>query len=204
MHAIPPLLFNLRRILRSPSSSLLRILLAASRSSAFLATFVASVYFGVCLTRTRVPQLARGLVAQQPLDSGLCVLVGCAMCGASVLIENKRRRREMALYCAPRALCVASLPSSSPRSPDSADVSLTWSSYALLDELVPASLHQSRAGVALARWAERAVFALASGTVVSAAVHRPDAVSGIVRGVTSFAVKGWTVQEGGAGTEAAQ
>ncbi|BGP36702.1 hypothetical protein JCM10449v2_000603 [Rhodotorula kratochvilovae] len=171
VHAIPPLLFNFRRLLRTPGHSLLRILLAASRSSAFLATFVASVYLGVCLTRTRLPQLARvcgGLnVAQQPLDSGLCVLVGCALCGASVLIENKRRRREMALYCAPRAL------------------------YALVDELVPASLGRSPTGAALARWAERAVFALASGTVVSASVHRPDLVSGVVRGVTGFAVKGW-------------
>ncbi|GAA5834298.1 hypothetical protein JCM9279_004276 [Rhodotorula babjevae] len=172
VHAIPPLLFNFRRLLRTPTSSLLRILLAASRSSAFLATFVASVYFGVCMTRTRLPQLARGAIAQQPLDAGWCVLVGCAMCGASVLIENKRRRREMALYCAPRAL------------------------YAILDELVPASLHQSPAGEALARWAERAVFALASGTVISASVHRPDAVSGIVRGVTGFAVKGWSKGEG--------
>ncbi|GAA5914806.1 hypothetical protein JCM8208_005709 [Rhodotorula glutinis] len=172
VHAIPPLLFNFRRLLRSPTSSLLRILVAASRSSAFLATFVASVYLGVCLTRTRLPQLARGAITQQPLDAGWCVVVGCAMCGASVLIENKRRRREMALYCAPRAL------------------------YAILDELVPASLHQSRAGEALARWAERAVFALASGTVISASVHRPDAVSGIVRGVTGFAVKGWSKGEG--------
>ncbi|KPV78468.1 uncharacterized protein RHOBADRAFT_10952 [Rhodotorula graminis WP1] len=159
VHAIPPLLFNFRRLLRSPTSSLLRILVAASRSSAFLATFVASVYLGVCLTRTRLPQLARGAIAQQPLDAGWCVVVGCAMCGASVLIENKRRRREMALYCAPRALCVAP-------------------------------------GKALARWAERAVFALASGTVISASVRRPDAVSGIVRGVTAYAVKGWSKGEG--------
>ncbi|GAA5926457.1 hypothetical protein JCM3775_001023 [Rhodotorula graminis] len=172
VHAIPPLLFNFRRLLRSPTSSLLRILVAASRSSAFLATFVASVYLGVCLTRTRLPQLARGAIAQQPLDAGWCVVVGCAMCGASVLIENKRRRREMALYCAPRAL------------------------YAILDELVPASLVASPAGKALARWAERAVFALASGTVISASVHRPDAVSGIVRGVTAYAVKGWSKGEG--------
>ncbi|GAA6047342.1 hypothetical protein JCM3770_001897 [Rhodotorula araucariae] len=170
VHAIPPLLFNLRRLLRTPSSSLLRILLAASRSSAFLATFVASVYLGVCLTRTRLPQLARALgaaVPQQPLDAGACVLVGCALCGASVLIENKRRRREMALYCAPRAL------------------------YALVDELVPAALVTSPAGACLARWAERAVFSLASGMVVSASVHRPDLVSGVISGVTGFAVKGW-------------
>lgn len=109
VHAIPQLLFNLSRVLARPSSSLARILLAASRSSAFLATFVASIYASVCLVRTRLPQLVSS-VPQQPLDSGLCVMLGCAVCGFSVLIENKRRRREMALYVAPRALCVREPP----------------------------------------------------------------------------------------------
>ncbi|GJN91600.1 hypothetical protein Rhopal_004623-T1 [Rhodotorula paludigena] len=154
VHAIPPLLFSFRRILSQPRSSLLRILLAASRSSAFLATFVASIY------------------ASQPLDSGLCVLAGCLACGFSVLIENKRRRREMALYVAPRAL------------------------YAILDELAPSALLHSRAGELAALWTERLVFALSSGTVVSAAVHRPDLVSGVVRGVTGFAVGGWRKEAG--------
>lgn len=44
VHLVPQLLFNLGRITQSPLSSLLHILLAASRSSAFLATFVASIY----------------------------------------------------------------------------------------------------------------------------------------------------------------
>ncbi|GAA5995011.1 uncharacterized protein JCM10292_004486 [Rhodotorula paludigena] len=171
VHAIPPLLFSFRRTLSRPRSSLIRILLAASRSSAFLATFVASIYASVCLVRTRVPGLLPS-VPQQPLDSGLCVLAGCLACGFSVLIENKRRRREMALYVAPRAL------------------------YAILDELAPSALLHSRAGELAALWTERLVFALSSGTVVSAAVHRPDLVSGVVRGVTGFAVGGWRKEAG--------
>ncbi|GAA5887632.1 hypothetical protein JCM6882_001476 [Rhodosporidiobolus microsporus] len=166
VHVIPPLLFNFQRILRQPGSSILRILLAASRSSAFLATFVASVYAGVCLVRTRLPQLAPS-IPQQPLDSGLCVLLGCFACGWSVLIENKRRRREMALYVAPRAL------------------------YAVMDEIIPSALTQGKTGEFFCKWVERLVFAASSGTILSAAVHRPDLVSGIVGGVTSFAVRGW-------------
>lgn len=39
-------------------------------------------------------------------DGGLAMLLGTFMCGWSVLIENKRRRGEMALFVAPRALSV--------------------------------------------------------------------------------------------------
>lgn len=111
VHALPPLLFSLRRVLASPSSSLLRILVASLRSSAFLATFVSSIYAAVCLVRTRLPQISRGRgVSQQGLDGGLCVLAGTLACGGSILIESKKRRREMALFVAPRALCVTSSP----------------------------------------------------------------------------------------------
>jgi hypothetical protein len=46
-------------------------------------------------------------VKQQRLDGGLCVLAGTWACGWSLLLESKRRRREMALFVAPRALCVS-------------------------------------------------------------------------------------------------
>ncbi|GAA5980618.1 hypothetical protein JCM10908_001710 [Rhodotorula pacifica] len=166
VHAIPPLLFNLRRLLRAPGHSTTRILQAACRSSAFLATFVASIYASVCLVRTRLPQ-AIPSIPQQPLDGGLAVQLGCLVCGLSVLIENKHRRKEMALYTAPRAL------------------------YALMDEAIPASLSSSPLGQQVGTWLERVVFSLSSGAVLTAAVHRPDLVSGVVRGVTSFAVGSW-------------
>ncbi|KAG0666124.1 hypothetical protein C6P46_005475 [Rhodotorula mucilaginosa] len=166
VHAIPPLLFNFRRVLSQPGMSAKRILQAACRSSAFLATFVASIYAAVCLVRTRLPQ-AIASIPQQPLDGGLAVQLGCLVCGLSVLIENKHRRKEMALYTAPRAL------------------------YALLDETFPASLLSSPLGQQVGTWLERLVFSLSSGAVLTAAVHRPDLVSGVVRGVTSFAVGSW-------------
>ncbi|GAA5908340.1 uncharacterized protein JCM6883_004354 [Sporobolomyces salmoneus] len=168
VHAIPPLLFNFSKVLSQPGSSILRILLAASRSSAFLATFVASIYASVCLVRTRIPSLfPRGFIPQQPLDGGLAVYLGCIMCGLSLLIENKRRRREMALFTATRAL------------------------YAVVDDVLPSFITQGQTGEFLTKWLERIVFSTSAGTVIAATVHRPDLVSGVVKGVVGVAVKDW-------------
>jgi hypothetical protein len=91
----------------------------SARSAAFLATFVAAFHYGVCLARTRLgpPLLGpRSAVARrlgwaglgpQAWDGGLGVLAGCALCGWSVLLEPARRRAELALFVAPRALGVA-------------------------------------------------------------------------------------------------
>ncbi|GAA5958485.1 hypothetical protein JCM3765_007892 [Sporobolomyces pararoseus] len=168
VHAIPPLLFNFSKVLNQPGSSILRILLAASRSSAFLATFVASIYASVCLVRTRIPSFfPKGFIPQQPLDGGLAVYLGCVMCGLSVLIENKRRRREMALFTATRAL------------------------YAIVDDVLPSFLTHGQTGEFLTKWLERVVFSTSAGTVIAATIHRPDLVSGVVKGVVGVAVKDW-------------
>ncbi|KAM0756416.1 para-aminobenzoate synthase, subunit I [Meredithblackwellia eburnea MCA 4105] len=166
VHFIPHLLFNLRGLAGQPLFLLPKIILAASRSSAFLATFVATIYASVCLVRTRLPQ-AFPFIPQQPLDSGLCTALGCFLCGFSVIIEKKHRRREMALFCAPRAL------------------------YAVMDEIVPTFLTKGRAGDFLSKWLERIIFAASTGTVLSATVHRPDLVSGIMRGIMVTAVGDW-------------
>ncbi|ROT43384.1 integral membrane protein [Sodiomyces alkalinus F11] len=96
------------RIRRKPPTprSLARAVLSAGRSSTFLATFIALFYYGVCLTRSRIgPRLLGTDVAtRQAIDSGWCVGVGCVLCGSSVLIETASRRKDMALFVAPRAL----------------------------------------------------------------------------------------------------
>ncbi|KAL8283171.1 hypothetical protein RQP46_005949 [Phenoliferia psychrophenolica] len=166
VHLIPHLLFGLRGLAGRPLPVLLKILIAACRSSAFLATFTASIYASVCFVRTGIPSVFPA-VSQQILDSGLCTALGCFLCGFSVLIENKHRRREMALFVAPRAL------------------------YAMMDEFVPAFLTKGAAGDILSRWIERLVFAASTGTILSATVHRPDLVSGVVRGVFGTAVGDW-------------
>lgn len=102
---------TLRRDLR-------RAVLSASRSSAFLGAFIALFYYGVCLARTRIgPRLlgARSGAGtgtgkeeaarhRQRLDGGLCIGVGCLLCGWSVLLESAGRRKELALFVAPRAV----------------------------------------------------------------------------------------------------
>ena len=42
-------------------------------------------------------------VSPQMWDSGLCVLVGCVLCGMSIFAEPSRRRLEMVLFVLPRA-----------------------------------------------------------------------------------------------------
>ncbi|KAM7208686.1 hypothetical protein V8F20_001109 [Naviculisporaceae sp. PSN 640] len=98
---------NLLLVVRNPNrKGLARALVSASRSSAFLATFIALFYYGVCLTRTRIGPLILGkhTASRQVIDGGLCVGAGCLLCGWSILIEVAGRRKDMALFVAPRAL----------------------------------------------------------------------------------------------------
>ncbi|CAD6585605.1 MAG: hypothetical protein ASARMPRED_002204 [Alectoria sarmentosa] len=78
----------------------------AVRSSAFLGAFVGLFYYGVCLSRTRLgPSIfSRETITPMMWDSGLCVGAGCVLCGWSTLIEAEKRRMELALFIAPRAL----------------------------------------------------------------------------------------------------
>lgn len=94
------------RARRPTARSLTKALLSASRSSAFLATFITLFYYGVCLGRTRLGPLVlgKGRACRQHIDGGLCVGVGCALCGWSVLLETAARRKDMALFVAPRAM----------------------------------------------------------------------------------------------------
>ncbi|CAI4212726.1 unnamed protein product [Parascedosporium putredinis] len=81
---------NLALQLRRPSArGLKRALLDALRSSAFLGSFIALFYYGVCLARTRVGPALLGthLAARDAMDGGRCVAAGCFLCGWSILLE---------------------------------------------------------------------------------------------------------------------
>jgi hypothetical protein len=98
---------NLFLTLRSPSKKSLNYALKSSaRSSAFLGSFIALYYYGVCLGRTRIGPRILGttIPARQQIDSGVCVASGCAICGWSILLENAGRRQDVGLFVAPRAL----------------------------------------------------------------------------------------------------
>jgi hypothetical protein len=101
---LPLQLITLIRARRS--RSVRQSLQAAAGSSSFLAVFVASFYYAVCLARTRLgPRiLSPKTVTPQMWDSGLCVLAGCLACGWSILLETPSRRQEIAFFVAPRAL----------------------------------------------------------------------------------------------------
>lgn len=85
---------------------LLRTMLSASRSSAFLGAFITLFYYSICLARTRVGPLVLGksVEARQKIDGGICVGMGCFLCGWSILLETASRRKELALFVAPRAV----------------------------------------------------------------------------------------------------
>ncbi|KAI8084924.1 uncharacterized protein BX664DRAFT_265870 [Halteromyces radiatus] len=103
VHLTPPLLFKRSKLAQNPVGSLQHILKASIRSSTFLATFITLIWYSICLTRTRIGHQLLG-VNQKILDDTLGPLIGSAMCGLSLLIENQHRRGEMALYVVPRAL----------------------------------------------------------------------------------------------------
>ena len=93
--------------LRSPSLKSLKSAFAgAAGSSAFLAAFISSFYYGVCASRTRLgPKIfSSKTVTPQMWDSGLCVLAGSILCGWSIILEKPARRTEVSMFVAPRAL----------------------------------------------------------------------------------------------------
>ncbi|KAG1825935.1 uncharacterized protein BJ212DRAFT_1260134 [Suillus subaureus] len=155
-----PLLFT------RPSSILQRhraipALLAAIRSATFLSTFLSSYFSAVCLTRTLVLAKLFPWIPHDVWDGPHgCVLAGSLTCGWSILIENTRRRGEMALYVLPRAV-KASLPAK-------------W-------------IAGNHAG---ARLAERIVFVLSLASLLTFAVHEPESLRGLSRWTLAFVMKG--------------
>ncbi|KAI8981671.1 hypothetical protein BDF20DRAFT_862618 [Mycotypha africana] len=102
LHFAPLLFFRTKQLVHNPSRWIVHALIATVRSSAFLGTFIAIIWYCVCLIRTRIGyRLLK--IPQQNLDS-VAPLIGSMLCGLSLLIESKHRRGEMVLYVVPRAL----------------------------------------------------------------------------------------------------
>lgn len=152
VHLLPRLLFNPRGFLASPLPNLLRVLTGAARSAAFLATYIVGNWFPICLARTALLPRLFPNVPFNFWDAGIGPAIGSVACGFSIFIEEKRKRAEMALYVAPRAL------------------------FAMVESARPGWLSQ---GEQTALWAERLTFGAAVGTVVCAARYRPDLLRGI-------------------------
>ncbi|KZP31344.1 hypothetical protein FIBSPDRAFT_945358 [Athelia psychrophila] len=160
VHFLPILLTRPRAILRL-RRVVLPTTLHALRSATFLSTFVASAWYGVCLTRSLL--LARLLpgVSHDFWDGPYgCSMAGALLCGASIWIENGRRRGEMALYVLPRAI-------------------RTLLPYAWM-----------RRGNRVGKLVERLVFILSLASLLTTAVHRPDSLRGLSRWTLAFVMRG--------------
>ena len=101
VHTIPTLLVNPMRILQDPFA----LLYAISRSSAFLATFVGTIFSTICLSRTVLGPRLFPTLSHQVIDGSLGgVTLGCITCCLSLYIERGKRRGEIALYVLPRGI----------------------------------------------------------------------------------------------------
>ncbi|KAG0259722.1 hypothetical protein BG011_002422 [Mortierella polycephala] len=111
VHLLPALLSPkafLKRLQDNPLMTVSSTLMASARSSAFLATYIALIWYGICTWRSKVMPLTMKLTGRQytsnVVDNIYGPLLGSFMCGFSVLIEKPHRRAEMALYVLPRAM----------------------------------------------------------------------------------------------------
>lgn len=98
---------NMILAMQNPSvNAIKRALRSSVRSSLFLGSFVSLFYYGLCLFRTRLGPLIYGDSVDKRIetDSGLCTASGSMLCGWSILIESAKRRKELSLFVAPRAM----------------------------------------------------------------------------------------------------
>ncbi|KAF8587278.1 hypothetical protein K439DRAFT_1338658 [Ramaria rubella] len=157
VHVIPALLSNPTQVLTDP----LPIILSLVRSASFLSTFVSSIWFTVCFVRTLFIARIFPQISHNILDGPQgCILAGCLICGASLGIENGRRRGEIALYVLPRAIraCL----------PDKWVKSGSWS----------------------IRGAERLAFVLSLASILTTAVHQPEVLRGLSRWTVAYIMSG--------------
>ncbi|GAA6000664.1 hypothetical protein JCM10207_004599 [Rhodosporidiobolus poonsookiae] len=106
LHVIPPIVLRWKVFRKDPSAALLKSLLGTLRSCSFLATFVTLFQGLVCAQRNvfyafhgRVPEWMERLL----LHRAYYWFLGFSTCLA-LFIEEKKRRRELAMYVLPRGL----------------------------------------------------------------------------------------------------
>ncbi|GAA5973669.1 hypothetical protein JCM11641_005071 [Rhodosporidiobolus odoratus] len=106
LHFIPPIVFKWKVFRKDPSSALIKSLLGTFRSCSFLASFVVIFQGLFCFKRhiydavhNRVPRWLETIL----MHKSYYWLSGFATCLA-LFIEEKKRRRELAMYVLPRGL----------------------------------------------------------------------------------------------------
>ncbi|KAJ3010320.1 hypothetical protein HKX48_007460 [Thoreauomyces humboldtii] len=96
VHLLPAILFHPRRFVDHPVRTVKQVTLAVTRSATFLALFICGVWAPICLLRNATRR-----------DSMVGPALGSLLCGFSILVERKSRRREIGLYCVPKAAAAA-------------------------------------------------------------------------------------------------
>lgn len=86
------------------ASRLLRSLKSSIRSSCFLGSFIFLNWYGVCLARTRLLPKLFPNVPPERWDDTICVASGCFLSGFSCFVDTPQRRKELALFVAPRGV----------------------------------------------------------------------------------------------------
>lgn len=93
---------------------IIKAIKSSMRSSCFLGAFIGFYWYAVCLTRTRLLPKLFPKVPKTRWDNSIVALSGLVACGFSSLIETAQRRKELALFVAPRALGTL-IPTESPK-----------------------------------------------------------------------------------------
>ena len=84
--------------------SSIRAIKSSIRSASFLGAFIGFYWYAVCLARTRLLPKLFPKIPRVRFDDTICAASGAFMCGFSSFIETPQRRKELALFVAPRGL----------------------------------------------------------------------------------------------------
>ncbi|KAG8946878.1 hypothetical protein FRC04_011305 [Tulasnella sp. 424] len=106
LYLIPAILFKRKALLKQPLRSALRIIIGTIRSSTFIGVFVGILQAGFCFLRhlnsrnlpPKYVELGRRLAGSQ-----LYWWFFSSLSGLSLLVEDKHRREELAMYVLPKA-----------------------------------------------------------------------------------------------------
>ncbi|RCK60645.1 hypothetical protein Cantr_08113 [Candida viswanathii] len=86
------------------SARILRALKSSLRSSCFLGAYIGFYWYAVCCARTRLFPKLFPWIPRVRFDDTIVAASGAVMCGFSCFIETPQRRKELALFVAPRGL----------------------------------------------------------------------------------------------------
>lgn len=172
-----PIIFRQPDKLLSPSV-LKRTILALMRSSLFLSTFISSVWAAVCFTRTLGVARLLPNISHNFYDGPYgCILAGSLVCGASIWIEQGKRRGEMALYVLPRAI--------------RSILSDTWlKSNSLSTRLMERCARRLLYAHSFLIDLSRLIFAGSLASLLAAGQHHPSTLRGLSRWAILFVSRG--------------